>query len=306
VTSSPLVSVVLPTRDRAESLGRAIESVLSQTYRPLELLVVDDGSVDGTAQVLAGFEGRVTVLHQDGAGPYVARNLALAHARGELVAFMDSDDAWLPHRLASQVPLLARPDVGLVFGDALHVGPAARRARRRRWTCFAATPPRTARFTRHLAWGNCVPTITVLARRSCLEEAGGFPTSHPISADYLMWFRIACRHEVDLVDDVVAEYTVHDGGISRQTRGAVRARLELFGTELEASSDPTTRDLLRRIVFCLGVTMAIATARSRGHRRAGDWGVAGAALRQASVLEGLCWCSSLVARRVAVRARVLW
>src|SRR2546430_1228645 len=117
----PLVSVILPVYNREKSVARAVESVLAQTYRPLELIVVDDGSTDGTRGVLEQFGGRIALLRQPNAGAYSARNLGLRHARGELVAFIDSDDIWLPHRLSAQVPLMRRPDVGLVFGDAIHM-----------------------------------------------------------------------------------------------------------------------------------------------------------------------------------------
>src|SRR5688500_13719818 len=119
----PLVSVILPVYNRAGSVARTIESVLAQTHRPLELIVIDDGSTDGTREVLDRYASRMTLIEQQHGGAYVARNLALRHARGELVAFIDSDDAWLPERLAKQVPLFDREEVGLVFGDAVVVTP---------------------------------------------------------------------------------------------------------------------------------------------------------------------------------------
>ena len=116
----PLVSVILPVYNRAASVARAIDSVLAQTYEPLELIVVDDGSTDRTRDVVRQFAPGVTLVEQEHAGAYAARNRGIAHARGELIAFIDSDDAWLPEKLARQVPLMSRDEVGLVFGDTVH------------------------------------------------------------------------------------------------------------------------------------------------------------------------------------------
>jgi glycosyltransferase involved in cell wall biosynthesis len=253
---SPLVSVILPVYNRETMVARAIESVLAQTYRPLELIVVDDGSTDGTHAVLEAFGDRITLLWQPHGGAYVARNLALRHARGELVAFIDSDDAWLPERLALQVPLLRRPEVGLVFGDTVHL---PRRAR----TSFRVSPPHRGRVAARFAWANFVPTVTVLARRSCIEEAGGFSEESEISCDYLMWFRIALRHELDYVDDVVAEYTVHAGGISYDLGRSLKARIRLFSNELKRTADAATRAVLRLLLLNLSLRLVYAAMRGR-------------------------------------------
>ena len=252
----PLVSVILPVYDRETLVVRAVESVLAQTYRPLELLVVDDGSTDGTRAALRAFGDAITVLEQPHAGAYVARNLALRHARGELVAFIDSDDVWLPDKLSLQVPLLRRPEVGLVFGDALHVPLRTR-------TCFDVSPPARGRVADRLAFDNFVPTVTVLARRAYLEEAGGFSEESEISCDYLMWFRIALRHEIDYVDDVVAEYTVHRGGISYDLGRAIEARMALFSNELPRHDEPARRAVLKRLLFNLSLRLALAAMRGR-------------------------------------------
>src|SRR4051812_7778207 len=99
MTSEPLVSIVLPTYNRADVIGRAIDSVRAQTFLDWELLVIDDGSTDGTADVVTGIDQRVRLLRQPNGGTYVARNYGLVQARGRYLTFLDSDDAWLPHFL---------------------------------------------------------------------------------------------------------------------------------------------------------------------------------------------------------------
>src|SRR5438552_237974 len=222
--TAPLVSVILPVNNREHSVARAIRSVLAQTYKEIELIVVDDGSTDGSRAVVEQFGPPVTLIAQAHAGPYAARNRGVAHARGELIALIDSDDAWLPERLAMQVPRMTRAEVGLVFGDSTHVTAPHEGAPRTGTTSFRVSPPRRGRVAAHFAWCNFVPTCTVLVRRRCLEEIGGFSEASALSADYLAWFRIALRYELDYVDAPVAEYTVHRDGISYDLGRAIAAR----------------------------------------------------------------------------------
>ena len=298
MTGEPLVSVVLPTRDRARWVERAVESVLAQTYARLELIVVDDGSRDDTLQVLERFGSDIAVLPQARAGAYVARNLALRHASGELVAFIDSDDAWHPHRLAAQLPLMQRPAVGLVFGDAVHVSPRRNVLPR---TCFEVTPPRRGRVADDLAWGNFVPTSTVLVRRSCLDEVGGFPTSHAVSADYVTWFRIALRHELDYVDGPVADYTLNDTGISHDLGRSLLARIELFSTELQRTADPAVRTMLARLIFNLGLHLGLAAVRGRARRVPGAWRVVGRTIAVAAPRHLASWAGAFALHQTRVR-----
>jgi len=113
--AQPIVSIVLPTYNRADVIGRAIASVRAQTFTDWELLIVDDGSTDGTPDAVAGLDDRIRLLRQENGGTYVARNNGLAHARGRYITFLDSDDEWLPHFLELTVGFLgAYPDAHFV------------------------------------------------------------------------------------------------------------------------------------------------------------------------------------------------
>jgi glycosyltransferase involved in cell wall biosynthesis len=298
----PLVSVILPVYNRETSVARAVESVLAQTCRPLELIVVDDGSTDGTSRVLDQFGARITLLRQPNAGAYAARNLGLRHARGEFVAFIDSDDVWLPHRLSAQVPLMKRPEVGLVFGDAIHVTPHGGTER----TCFRVSPPHRGRVAPRFAWANFVPTICVLVRRGILDEAGGFPETNAISVDYLMWFRIALRHELDYVDAPVAEYLVHAGGISADLGRSLEARIRLFSDELARTNDAPTRAVLRRLLFNLSLHLGLATLRGRARNVAHPLRLAWRTAASVARREAWPWSAAFAAYQVRLRTRRLF
>jgi len=298
----PLLSAILPVYNREAVVARAIESVLAQSHRPHELIVVDDGSTDGTPRVLERFGSDVSVVNQAHAGPYVARNRGLRHAKGELIAFIDSDDAWLPDRIAAQLPLMRRPEVGLVFGDAVWRFADGLSSR----SCFRASPPRRGRVMRDFAWGNFVPTSTVLVRRRCLEEAGGFSEAETLSADYLMWFRIAQRHAVDYVDAPVAEYAVHSGGISADLGRSIEARIRLFRDELALTSDPDTHDVLRRLLFNLSMHLVMATLRRRAknvsHPLRLGWHTASRVAR----IEAWPWTAAFAVNQIRLRSRRLF
>jgi len=302
----PLVSVILAVHDREGSVGRAIASVLAQTYCNLELIVVDDGSTDGTREAVERFGGSVTLIAQAHAGAYAARNLGLRHARGELVAFIDSDDAWLSDKLAAQVPLMRRREVGLVFGDAVHLTAPREGAPRTGLTSFRVSPARRGRAADRFAWGNFVPTCTVLVRRSCLEETGGFSEASSVSADYLAWFRIALRHELDYVDRPVAEYTVHAEGISSDLGRSLAARVALFSAELARTADVAARFLLRRLLFNLSLHLALAVLRGRARSVSHPLRLAWRTAASVASLEAARWTTAFAANQLRLRARRLF
>ncbi len=220
-----LVSVILPTHNRAYILDRAIESVLAQTYRPLELIIVDDGSTDDTrARVERHRGGPVRYLPLPAGGVSRARNAGLAAARGEFIALLDSDDAWKPWKLAVQVSFLRRfPEIGMAWTDMEAVDPAGatvsraylrtyygayRKTRLEDWLRPMGSlgdlgdgVPETERNRRMwggdlfsaMFFGNLVHTPTVLFRRSLLRGTGGFDESLQGSgADFDFHWRV-CR-----------------------------------------------------------------------------------------------------------------
>lgn len=200
----PTVSVVIPAYNAARCIRTALESVLSQTIAPLEILVVDDGSTDETAEVVRSMGGIVRLLTQKNGGPGAARNLGIHEAKGEWIALLDADDAWLPHRLERQLSHLA-DDVILVCSQNLHEPTEARDFQRLSFESL---------------WSrNDIGTSTVLARRSAMLDVGGFDTERCLIGveDYNLWLRMAASGgEMIRLTEKLVRYTPAPNNLSSQ------------------------------------------------------------------------------------------
>ena len=208
----PLVSVIIPAYNAAATLDRAVASALSQTYRPLEVLVVDDGSTDATPQVVARLGDAVRSVRQPNQGVSVARNEALRRARGDLIAFLDADDEWLPEKLERQVAFLhEHPEIGLLYTLAVVVDGTGRER---------GFIPRDggADAYAHLYFANRIPTSTVLVRAEVLRRAGEFDPALRIAQDYDLWLRIAADTPFAGLREPLVRYHAHGAGISADPR----------------------------------------------------------------------------------------
>lgn len=205
----PLVSVVIPCYKQAHFLAEAIESVLTQSYGTTEIIVVDDGSPDDTAAVAARFP-MVRYVVQENRGLAEARNTGMAHARGELLVFLDADDRLLPDALATGVGLMtADPSLGFVAGYS-------------RFITGDGTPLPTGQpvrqggdaYTALLRRNSIRNPAMVMFRKSALAVTGGFDPRVPACADYQMYLRVSREFPVRFYTDVVAEYRKHGENMS--------------------------------------------------------------------------------------------
>ena len=188
---SSMVSVIIPAWNAARTLPRAVDSVLAQTWAELEVIVVDDGSVDGTLNVLGGYGNQLRVVSQANGGPSSARNRGLSEARGQYVAFLDSDDHWLPEKLERQVALLdTRLEIGFCSTATTVVDSQGKPVRD--WPCWndRAALLETLFMQSALVSGS---TSGVLARRELLLESGGFDEHLCGFEDPDLWIRLAAR-----------------------------------------------------------------------------------------------------------------
>ncbi len=219
----PTISVVLPTRERPEFLVAAARSVLRQRLLPEELVVVDDAGGRGAAEALRSLAAcapvRLRVLSGPGRGPAAARNAGLRAAAGQLIAFLDDDDLWHPEKLAWQARwFLDRPGLGVLGTHGLRTArPSGRHLRP------LAEPARLREVSQAaLVRANRLPMSSVLARRECLEESGGFDEALPLAQDWDLWLRVSTCWQLALLPAPLTIHRLHPGQRS-QSRAAMRA-----------------------------------------------------------------------------------
>jgi glycosyltransferase involved in cell wall biosynthesis len=209
---NPRVSVIVPAFNAARTIRDAVASVFAQTYRDFEVIVVDDGSTDGTCAALEAWRDRVSYVAQPNGGPGRARNTGIGRARGEFVAFLDADDLWLPHKLERQIEYFdAFPDAGLVH-TAVCLGMADAGALARATAAVAHTPPRRI-YCELFETRTEIHTLSVMVRRAVLDEVGGFDERREIHVeDWDLWLRIAeCYRDVIGLAPLSKEHLEHAG-----------------------------------------------------------------------------------------------
>jgi glycosyltransferase involved in cell wall biosynthesis len=190
--STPKVSVIIPSYKTADLIAACLDSVFAQTFTDFEAIVVNDGSPDTPEleRVLAPYRKRIVYIKQENKRAAGARNNAMRNARGEFVAFLDSDDSWLPNHLEAQIGLFAKdPGLVLAYSDAVLVGDPGREKK------FTDQCPSVGEATfEALVLERCqIPISTVVARKAAMLDAGLFDETLPRCDDYDMWVRVAFR-----------------------------------------------------------------------------------------------------------------
>lgn len=221
-TTSPLLSVIMPAYNCAAYIEESLASIFSQGIDDLEVVVVDDGSTDGTAQIATAFDARVRVLRNDHGGPAAARNLAVANARSDLLAFLDADDVWLPGKLAAQLQYLAdHPEARIVYSgfqfwhaDASgHFPPASSI----RWSAQdGITAGLSGWIYPELLLDSYIHIITAVIHRSVFDTVGGFDGSFGKGSDYDFWIRASRHFPAYRLNRETALYRIHPGGITQR------------------------------------------------------------------------------------------
>lgn len=218
----PRVSVIIPTFNRHQKVARAISSVLGQTFLDREIIIVDDGSTDGTPVVLSQFGARIVREKlPTNRGVSAARNAGIMKSNSPLIAFLDSDDYWLPRKLAEQVAFLDHhADALAVQTDEIWV-----RNQRRVNPKKRHTKPSGDIFQPSLK--RClVSPSAIMLRRSLLDDVGLFDESLPACEDYDLWLRISCRYPVYLIEKkLVVKEGGHPDQLSRRVMGMDRYRI---------------------------------------------------------------------------------
>lgn len=217
----PTVSVIIPTYNRWPMVGTAVGSVLAQCYRDFELIVVDDGSTDGTSMELIRFGSQLRYLRQGRGGVSAARNSGVCHSRGRLIAFLDSDDLWHPDKLKIQAGYMEHsPEVQICQTEELWIRNGVR-VNQKTKHC----KPSGDIFDRSLELCLVSPSA-VMMTRALFDRSGGFDESLPVCEDYDLWLRIARDNPVPLIEQpLVVKHGGHADQLSRSMWGMDRYRV---------------------------------------------------------------------------------
>jgi glycosyltransferase involved in cell wall biosynthesis len=217
----PLVSIIMPCYNGEAFLAEAIDSVLAQTFQGFELIVVDDGSTDKSADILARFASRVRVIRQTNRGVSAARNTGIHESKGEFIAFLDADDHWEPDFLDDMVQGLADPRTAIAYCGWQNVGVGGGKP-------FVPPDYEGADKMHHLLrFASLWPIHAILIRRNLMPAGVPFNPAYPACEDYDLWLRIASFHRIQLVPRVLAYYRKH--GDANATSDQVRvARFNLL------------------------------------------------------------------------------
>lgn len=239
------VSVIIPSYNRAHTLPRALDSVLAQTRPADEIIVVDDGSTDDTAQLIARNYPQVIYLKQQNFGVSAARNLAIQQAHGEWLALLDSDDAWLPQKLEKQLSLLTeQPAFKIIHSDEIWIRNGVR----------------VNQMKKHAKCGgwifqHCLPLCAispsaVMIHRELFNEIGLFDETLPACEDYDLWLRITARYPVLYCDEaLITKHGGHEDQLSQKHWGMDRFRTQalikcLNDCELSNTDYSAAREML--------------------------------------------------------------
>lgn len=221
----PEVSVIIPTYNAGAFLPAAINSVLNQTYGDLEVIVIDDGSNDGTWEVLTPFKNRVQCLHITSSGPAAARNLGIAKSKGKYIAFLDADDWWLPHKLETQIKILSQnPNAFLICSDWFD-GQTGEEAKISVLSNYKAWI-HTANFDLMLQ-ENFVNTSTVLLEREKLLKVGFFQENLRGAEDKNLWLRLLLLGDALVCKDILAFRRFHSKNTT-STVSFVKGQVEMM------------------------------------------------------------------------------
>lgn len=209
--NKPLVTVIIPTYNRGWIIQEAIDSVLDQDFNDYELIVVDDGSDDNTREILGAYGKAIMILRQPNRGVSAARNRGIAEAAGRLIAFLDSDDLWLPRKLTTQVKFFAEnADAVINQTQEIWIRNGVRVNPKKRHHKFSGMI-----FERSLALCLVSPSA-VMIKKSLFDAVGGFDEDLPACEDYDLWLRISCRYPAHLIDfPLIIKRGGHDDQLSK-------------------------------------------------------------------------------------------
>ncbi len=221
--SKPLVTVIIPTHNRLALVREALDSVAEQTVRDFEVIVVDDGSTDGTAQGITEHPTQPRIIRQSRQGPAAARDRGIQEARADIIAFLDSDDLWHPTKLERFIHALdSNPGTRIFYGPMRPINADGVTVPGRTKPCHAGW------ITEKLFCSSFVHVPTIVCYKHIITREGGFDQSLPVCEDYELWLRISVKEQFGLVEEPLAFRRLHADRLSKRCMSrnlAVKARV---------------------------------------------------------------------------------
>lgn len=253
------VAVVVPAYNAAATIERALESVFSQTLRPVQVIVVDDGSTDDTAAIVSAFSSEITLVKVPNGGVAAARNHGSRLAVANWIAFLDADDTWYPEKLERQFENV-RPNAAMLYTDAIVVDG------KDRVVLSTVTPCSDGEILEALLLGNFITNSSVVVRADVLGKVGGFRTDLVAVVDWPVWLEIASRHDVQYIDKPLVEYYVQESSITRDVSKTLPAHMSVLAHAFSKQGPAFKLQGLRRAAYARAYgVVAYEAARGR------DW-----------------------------------
>jgi len=230
---NPLVSIITPTYEREDFIEEAVNSALGQTYKNIELLVIDDGSTDGTVDKLKQYESdpRFNYFYQDNQGQSTARNKGLSIAKGEFVCFLDSDNHWAKNKIEESLKLFEiYPDTDIVYANVTLIDEHGTEISTENMTRHSGN------ISKYLLRDNCVSFNTAMVRKKSIDEISGFDSTLRRADDYDFWLRLSAKNKFLYVPQYWAYYRVMENQISSNKDARFEAN-ELIMNKFISKSD---------------------------------------------------------------------
>jgi glycosyltransferase involved in cell wall biosynthesis len=264
------VSIIVLTYNRAHLVTETIDSILAQTVKDFELIVVDNESTDNTEEVIKSYTDRRIryFRHQNNGLVAVNRNYGISKANGEYIAFCDDDDLWMPEKLERQVNLLdLNKELGLVYSDCYIMD---ENGNLERDTLLSSSRLLRGNVFDKLFQGNFIPMLTVMFRREVLSKVGGFDPKYRIAQDYDLWLRIAEHYPIDFIEKPLAKYRIHGGNVSRNRELAINEGFQLteYWLEKKANLERGFRGKAKQKQANLHISLMVYYFRNHQNRKA--------------------------------------
>ncbi|MBA3009998.1 MAG: glycosyltransferase [Desulfobacula sp.] len=255
-----LVSAIIPAYNAQDYIKATIDSALNQTYPRLEIIVVDDGSTDDTPAILAGYGEKIRVVCQPNSGRSAANNTGIAHAKGEWIAFLDSDDTWMPQKISRQIELCKNKAIS--HTDSYFLGDHIENDLCR----SSLSPLYHGSVLKELLVSNFIVKSTVLVRRDVICKHGCFDERYDCVIDWPLWLKICAEQELGYVPEPLTHYRVHLGSVSMKSRQTLPSHLrvisEAFSSKGVGKNYPELRKQALKASFQINIHFAASS---------GDW-----------------------------------